>query len=110
LEFALSFLAAASDEQYESILDDEIALLVRSSMPCTSSVRRGVDHPGASSSVAIPSISSPTTPSGKYFTPPTSTTTPTGMTTTTKAITRRRTALETRRRSYKRSCPEHVLP
>jgi hypothetical protein len=29
LEFALSFLAAASDEQYESIPDDEIALLVR---------------------------------------------------------------------------------
>jgi hypothetical protein len=29
LEFALSSLTAASDEQYESILDDEIALLVR---------------------------------------------------------------------------------
>jgi hypothetical protein len=29
LEFALSSLAAASDEQYESIWDDEIALLVR---------------------------------------------------------------------------------
>jgi hypothetical protein len=29
LEFALSYLAAASDEQYDSILDDEIALLVR---------------------------------------------------------------------------------
>jgi hypothetical protein len=29
LEFALSSLATASDEQYESILDDEIALLVR---------------------------------------------------------------------------------
>jgi hypothetical protein len=29
LKFALSFLAAASDEQYESILDDEIALLAR---------------------------------------------------------------------------------
>jgi hypothetical protein len=29
LEFALSFLSAASDEQYESIPDDEIALLVR---------------------------------------------------------------------------------
>jgi hypothetical protein len=28
LEFALSFLCAASDEQYESIPDDEIALLV----------------------------------------------------------------------------------
>jgi hypothetical protein len=29
LEFALSFLCAASDEQYESIPNDEIALLVR---------------------------------------------------------------------------------
>jgi hypothetical protein len=29
LEFALSCLAAASDEQYESIPDDEIALFVR---------------------------------------------------------------------------------
>jgi hypothetical protein len=29
LEFALSSLCTASDEQYESILDDEIALLVR---------------------------------------------------------------------------------
>jgi hypothetical protein len=29
LEFALSFLCAISDEQYESIPDDEIALLVR---------------------------------------------------------------------------------
>jgi hypothetical protein len=31
LEFALSSLAAASDEQYESIPDDEIAQLVRNS-------------------------------------------------------------------------------
>jgi hypothetical protein len=29
LEFALSSLAVGSDEQYESILDDEIALLMR---------------------------------------------------------------------------------
>jgi hypothetical protein len=29
LEFALSSLAAASDEQYESIPDDEIALVAR---------------------------------------------------------------------------------
>jgi hypothetical protein len=29
LELALSFLCAPSDEQYESILDDEIALLAR---------------------------------------------------------------------------------
>jgi hypothetical protein len=29
LEFALSSLAAASDEQYDSIIDDEIVLLAR---------------------------------------------------------------------------------
>jgi hypothetical protein len=29
LEFAFSSIAAASDEQYESIIDDEIALLAR---------------------------------------------------------------------------------
>jgi hypothetical protein len=29
LEFALSFLVTTSDEQYESILDDEIVLLAR---------------------------------------------------------------------------------
>jgi hypothetical protein len=29
LEFALSYVVVASDEQYESILDNEIALLVR---------------------------------------------------------------------------------
>jgi hypothetical protein len=29
LKFALSFLSAASDEQYESIPDDEITMLVR---------------------------------------------------------------------------------
>jgi hypothetical protein len=29
LQFALSSLSAASDEQFESISDDEIALLVR---------------------------------------------------------------------------------
>jgi hypothetical protein len=46
LEFALSSLAVASDEQYESIPDDEIALLARSFMPCTSFATRGGDHPG----------------------------------------------------------------
>jgi hypothetical protein len=111
LEFALSSLAAAFDEQYESIPDDEIALLARSFAPCTSSIRRRRDHLGAASSAETPPTSSPTTPSGRSLTPPTSTTTPTG-TTTTRATTRRKTVSKTgrRRRSSRRSCNECVLP
>jgi hypothetical protein len=44
LEFAIFSLATTSDEQYESIPDDKIALLVRKSAPCTGSSRRGGDH------------------------------------------------------------------
>jgi hypothetical protein len=62
LEFALSSLCAASDEQYESIPDDEIALLVR----------KFRDLLGAASSAATPPTSSPTAPRGGTLTPPTS--------------------------------------
>jgi uncharacterized integral membrane protein len=41
-----------------------------SSDPCTSSARRGGDHRGATLSVATPPTSSPTTPSGRSSTPP----------------------------------------
>jgi hypothetical protein len=82
-----------------------------SSAPCTSSARRGGDHPGAASNVAMPPTSSPTAPSGRNSSPPTSMTTPTRMTLATRLTTRRRTTSETtRRRSSRRSCPEHVLP
>jgi hypothetical protein len=90
-EFALSSLATTSDEQYEIIPDDEIALLVRKFAPCTSSTRRGGDHRGAASSAATPPTSSPTVPSGRSSTPPpTSTTTTTGMTPATRAWARRK--------------------
>jgi hypothetical protein len=49
-------------------------------VPCTSSTRKGGDHPGATSSAVTPPTSSPTAPSGRSLTPPTSTTTTTGMT------------------------------
>jgi hypothetical protein len=117
LEFVLSSLAAASDEQYESIPDDEITPMMRSpywqesSAPCTSFAMRGGGHPRAASSAVIPPTSSPTAPRGRSSTPPISTTTPTGTTSATRTTIRRCTASETtRRRSSRRSCPEHVLP
>jgi hypothetical protein len=69
LEFVLSSLAEASDEQYKSIPDDEIA-------------RRGGDHLGAASSATTPPTSSSTAPRGRSSTPTTSMTTSSGTTTT----------------------------
>jgi hypothetical protein len=70
--------------------------------PCTTSARRGGDHLGAPSSVTTPPTSSPTIPRGRSSTPPTTTTISSG---TTKArVTIRR------RRSFRRLCPERVLP
>jgi hypothetical protein len=78
--------------------------------PCTSSTRRGGDHPRAASSAATPSTSSPTAPRGSSSTPrPTSMTTPSG-TTTIRVTTRRGTSSGRRRRSFRRLCPERVLP
>jgi hypothetical protein len=81
-----------------------------SSTPYTSSTRRGEDHPGAASSAATPPTSLPTAPRGRSSTHPTSMTTPTRTTPVTRMTTRRTTASETRRRSFRRSSPEHVLP
>jgi hypothetical protein len=77
--------------------------------PYTSSTRRGGDHPGAASSVATPPTSSSTVTRGRSLTHPTSTTTPTRTTISIK-VTTRRTASEIRRRSFRRSCLEYVLP
>jgi hypothetical protein len=83
-----------------------------SPVPCISSARREGDHLGAASSAATSHISLPTAPRGRSSTPPTSTTTPTGMTPVTRAKVRRSTALgiRRRRRSFRRSSSEHVLP
>jgi hypothetical protein len=109
LEFALSSLATTSNEQYESIPTTRLPSWRGSSEPCTSSARRGGDHIGAASSAVTPPTSSLTTPRGRSSTlPPTSTNT-SSRTTTARAMTRRSTT-STIRRSYRRSCPERVLP
>jgi hypothetical protein len=95
LKFVLSSLSATSNEQYETIPNDKIALLVRK---FRASIRRGGDHLGAASSAMTPPISSLTALRGRSSTPPSiSTTTPSGMTTA-RATIRRSIASGTRRR------------
>jgi hypothetical protein len=84
-------LSITSDEQYESIPDDEIALLARKL-----AVSREGDHLGDVLNVATPPTSSPTAPRVKSSTPPTSMTIPSG-TTTVRAMIRRNTASGTKR-------------
>jgi hypothetical protein len=50
LEFALSSLVTSSDEQYKSILDDEIALLVRKSQACAALSNLDISSDDSSSS------------------------------------------------------------
>jgi hypothetical protein len=112
LEFALSSLTAASDEQYESIPDDEIALMARKFCVLHKFRKERGDLPGVASSAATPLTSSSIAPRGRSSIHPTSTTAPTRTTIITRVTTTRRIALETttRRRSSRRSCLEHVLP
>jgi hypothetical protein len=87
LEFALSSLSTSSDEQYESIPDDEIALLTRK-FRALHRFRKERRSPRAASSVVTPPTSSPTAPRGRSSTPPPiSMTTPSG-TTTARGMTR----------------------
>jgi hypothetical protein len=109
LEFALSFLAAASDEQYDCILAMRSPCWQERSMSYTSFAKTGGDHLGASSSVTTPPTLLPTTPRGRSSTPPISTTTSSEMTTT-RATTRSTASRIRRIRSSRSSCPEHVLP
>jgi hypothetical protein len=110
LVFALSSLAVASDEQYESIPDDEIALLARKFYTLHKFCKerrppRGYFECGDTTHFIADC------PRGRSLIPPTSMTTPIRMTPATRVTIRRRTASETRkRRSFRRSCPEHVLP
>jgi hypothetical protein len=98
LEFVLSSLAAASDEQYKSIPDDKIALLATKFRVLHRFTRRVGDHRGAASSAATPPTSSSTVPTRRSSTPPlTSTTTTTRTTPTTRVRARRSIALRTRR-------------
>jgi hypothetical protein len=101
LEFALSPLAAASDEQYESIPNDKIALLARKLCALHKFYKerrspRGCFKCGDTTHfIADCSKRKKLDSSNKM---------------TTTMATRRRTASGIRRRSSRRSCPEHVLP
>jgi hypothetical protein len=109
LEFALSSLDVASDEQYKSVTDDEIALVVRKfcALHKFRKERRRSPRGCFKCGDTTPSLIAPR---GRRLTPPRSMTTPTGMTMATRARTRRRTASETttRRRSYRISYPKRV--
>jgi hypothetical protein len=110
LEFALSSLAATSDEQYESISDDEITLLVRKFRALHKFHNERRRSPRAALSVATPLTSSPTAPRGRSSTPRISTTT-SSKTTIARATTKRSTTSgTTTTRSSRRSCPKRVLP
>jgi hypothetical protein len=110
LEFAWSSLAVASDEQYESVPDDEIALLARKFRALHKCHKERRYHLGAALNAATPPTSSLIAPRGRSSTPSTRTTTTTGRILATWAMTRRSTASRTRRRSFRRSCPERLLP
>jgi hypothetical protein len=98
LEFALSSLSAASDEQYESISNDEIVLLARKFCTLYMFRKERRRSPRAASSAVTPLTSSPTASRGRSSTHPPSTTTTTGTTPATRARARRSTASGTRRR------------
>jgi hypothetical protein len=113
LEFALSSLAAVSDEQYESIPDDEITLLARKFRVLHRFRKERRRSPRGCFKCGDTTHFIVDCPKRKKFDSSNNTTTPTGMTLTTRAATRRVTALETRirrRRIFRRSCPEHVFP
>jgi hypothetical protein len=102
LEFTLSSLAAASDEQYKSILDDEIALLARKCRTLHRFHKERRRSPRGCFEAATPPTSSPTTPSGRSLIPPTSTTTTTGTTPVTRVMARSITSGTRRRRRSSR--------
>jgi hypothetical protein len=109
LESALSSFATASDEQYESIPDDEIALLVRK-FCALHMIHKERRSPRGCFECGDTTHFIADCPKRKKLDSSTSTTTPSEMTTTRVTI-RRSTASGTRRgRSYRRSCPECVLP
>jgi hypothetical protein len=111
LEFALSSLCAASDEQYKSIPDDEITLLARKFRALHKFRKERRRSPWGCFECGDTPTSSPTAPRGRSLSPPTSTTTTTGTTLATRVRARRSTTSGTRRRrSSRRCCPERVPP
>jgi hypothetical protein len=92
LEFALSSWSVASDEQYESILDDEIALLARKFHALHKFYKERRRSPRGCFECGDTTHFIVTAPRGRSLTPPpTNTITPSGMTTS-RATTRRSTA------------------
>jgi hypothetical protein len=110
LEFALSPLAVASGEQYESISDDKIALLVRKFCALHKFHKERRRSPRGCFECGDITHFILDCPKRKNLDSSISTTTPTRTTPATRAITRS-TASETkrRRRSSKRSYPKCVL-
>jgi hypothetical protein len=110
LKFVLSSLAAASDEQYDSIPDDEIALLMRKFCVLHKFHKeRRISPRGCFECGNTTHFIADCPKRKKLDSSSTSTTTSSG-TTTTRVTTRRSTALGIRRRSSTRSCLGRVLP
>jgi hypothetical protein len=101
LEFALSSLCVASDEQYESIPDDEIALLVRKFRALHRFCKERRRSPRGCFKCSDTTHFITDCPRGRSSTPPTSMTAPSG-TTTARAMTRRSSTSGTRRRRSSR--------
>jgi hypothetical protein len=110
LEFALSSLATASDEQYESIPDNKIALLARKFCVLHKFCKERRRSPRGCFECRDTTHFITDYPKRKKLKLPTSMTTPTGMTPAMRVTTRRGIASETRRRSSRRSCLERMLP
>jgi hypothetical protein len=108
LECALSFFIVASDEQYESIPDDRITLLVRKFCTLHKFRKETKRSPRGCFECGDTAHFITDCPKWKNSTPPTSTTTPIKMTIA-RATTRRTALGTTRRRSSRRSYPECVL-
>jgi hypothetical protein len=103
LEFALSSLCAASDEQYMSIPDDEIALLARKFHALHKFHKERRRSPSGYFKCDDTTHFITDCPRQRSLTPPTSTTTTTGTTPATRARTRRSTTSGTRRRRRRSS-------
>jgi hypothetical protein len=98
LKFALSSLSASSDEQYESIPDDEIALLARKFRVLHMFRKERRRSPRGCFKCGDTTHFITNCPKWKKFDSPTSTTTTTGTTPATRERVRRSTPSRTRRR------------
>jgi hypothetical protein len=106
LEFILSSLATVSNKQYESIPDDEIVQLARKLHTLHKFYKERRRSPRGCFECGNITHFIADCPKRKKLDSSNTTTTTTP---TTRAMTRRSTASGTRRRSFRRSCPEHVL-